>query len=45
MMNGAGNMMGGYFGPGMGVGFLVLLVVLALAGVGAVAIIKWASRN
>ena len=45
MMNGAGEMMGGFFGFGMGGGLLVIAIILLLAGVGVVAIIKQITRN
>lgn len=45
MMNGSGEMMGGFFGFGMGGGLLVMAIILLLAGVGVVAIIKQITRN
>jgi len=45
MMNGSGEMVGGFFGFGMGGGLLVIAIILLLAGVGVVAIIKQITRN
>ncbi len=44
MMQGMGEIMGGRFGYGMG-GGLLMLIILVLAGIGLVAIIRWAMRK
>ncbi len=45
MMQGMGEMMGSQFGFGMGGGAFIMLIILALAGVGLVSIIRWIARR